>query len=101
MLNEMPAWAHPDVWLDENNALEFVRWKDEQEPYMALWHHRSAQSETGWCMGSFPWRKPDARLRDDPLWELVSWEPLTFSPSLLCLECKAHGFVREGKWVPA
>jgi hypothetical protein len=33
-------------------------------------------------------------------WELVSADPLTLSPSLLC-ECGDHGFIREGKWVPA
>lgn len=34
-------------------------------------------------------------------WQVVSWEPLTLSPSLLCMRCGDHGFVREGKWVPA
>lgn len=34
-------------------------------------------------------------------WELHSLDPLTLSPSLLCRACGSHGFVREGKWVPA
>ena len=34
-------------------------------------------------------------------WTVESWEPLTVSPSLLCLRCGDHGFIREGKWVPA
>lgn len=34
-------------------------------------------------------------------WDLVSEEPLTLSPSLLCLACGHHGFIRDGKWVPA
>jgi len=34
-------------------------------------------------------------------WDIVSLEPLTLSPSLLCLVCQHHGFIREGKWVPA
>jgi len=33
-------------------------------------------------------------------WTVESWEPLTISPSLLC-KCGDHGFIREGKWVPA
>lgn len=40
---------------------------------------------------------PDPR----PRWQVVSWEPLTLSPSILCLTCKLHGFIRNGRWVPA
>lgn len=36
-----------------------------------------------------------------PKWDLIQVEPLTLSPSLLCRLCGDHGFVREGKWVPA
>ena len=34
-------------------------------------------------------------------WDVLSWEPLTLSPSLLCRLCADHGFIHEGKWVPA
>lgn len=34
-------------------------------------------------------------------WTLVSRDPLTISPSLLCRACGHHGFIRDGKWVPA
>ena len=34
-------------------------------------------------------------------WHVDQKDPLTISPSILCSECKAHGFFREGKWVPA
>jgi hypothetical protein len=40
---------------------------------------------------------PDERHR----WKVESWDPLTTSPSLLCMECGDHGFIRNGKWVPA
>jgi uncharacterized membrane protein len=33
-------------------------------------------------------------------WQLVSQQPLTLAPSLLCRRCKHHGFIRGGKWVP-
>lgn len=33
--------------------------------------------------------------------DLVQREPLTVSPSLLCAICGHHGFIREGRWVPA
>lgn len=100
---ELPGYAEPDVWLDDNNALELVRWKDETEPYQALWWHRSARPDAPhvWCLGSVRWRIPPAPEHfpaDSVVWDLVSWEPLTISPSLLC-SCGAHGFIRDSKWV--
>lgn len=35
------------------------------------------------------------------LHERVSVEPLTLRASLACDACAVHGFVRDGKWVPA
>lgn len=32
---------------------------------------------------------------------LVSRDPLHVEPSILCLSCGDHGFIRDGKWVPA
>ena len=34
-------------------------------------------------------------------WDVLSEEPLTLFPSLLCRACGHHGFIREGRWVPA
>lgn len=34
-------------------------------------------------------------------WKLESRDPLTISPSIHCLNCGLHGFVRDGRWVPA
>jgi hypothetical protein len=38
---------------------------------------------------------------DRPKWMLVSAEPPTLQPSVLCMRCGDHGFVTEGRWVPA
>lgn len=32
---------------------------------------------------------------------LVSTEPLTITPSILCPDCGLHGFVTDGRWVDA
>lgn len=32
---------------------------------------------------------------------VVSEDPWTISPSILCPDCGLHGFVRSGIWVPA
>ena len=34
-------------------------------------------------------------------WTVVSKEPLTIAPSILCGTCGVHGFWREGRWVSA
>lgn len=40
---------------------------------------------------------------DSPRWQVVTWEPLTLSPSVLCDPekggCGLHGHIREGRWV--
>lgn len=38
---------------------------------------------------------------DHPRWRAVSVEPLTLEPSVLCRTCGNHGWVRDGRWVPA
>lgn len=34
-------------------------------------------------------------------WDVLSVEPLTLSPSMRCRACEHHGFIKEGRWVPA
>lgn len=41
------------------------------------------------------------RPEDPDGWEVVSEEPLTLSPSLLCRACGHHGFIRVGRWISA
>jgi hypothetical protein len=53
----------------------------------------------GRCWGGVPFK--DANPADPKGWVVESREPLTLSPSILCLTCGFHGFIRGGKWVPA
>lgn len=32
---------------------------------------------------------------------IVAFHPLTIEPSILCPDCRTHGFIRDGRWVPA
>ena len=54
------------------------------------------------CRGVVTFDTPGARQRDPAghFWRLVTLEPLTIEPSILC-GCGDHGFVRQGKWEPA
>lgn len=60
----------------------------------AIIEHLTPEGEP--CDGAISWNEAD-RVH----WELISLHPLTVSPSLLCHRCKDHGFIREGKWIPA
>lgn len=65
-----------------------------------LWSHPAASSHTGRCGGgmvAFRGREADSGYA----WELVSEEPLTLEPSLLCRACGTHGYIRGGRWEPA
>ena len=60
---------------------------------VAYWHTCSE----GLPEGYMPINEPG----DTMWWALVSLDPLTLSPSILCPACKHHGHIVEGKWVPA
>jgi hypothetical protein len=86
-----------------------LRWMtnrdDDGRPFSAVVKHERAASPTGFCEGAITTvNAPEAFKvvggRPTSLWQVESWEPLTLSPSLLC-HCGDHGFIREGRWVPA
>lgn len=54
------------------------------------------------CSGGLRFDVPSMRAvaPESAFWQVESWEPLTISPSVLC-PCGDHGFIREGRWVPA
>lgn len=58
-----------------------------------LWHPRPDNGQR--CWGG--WIPVTGEYR----WDVVSREPLTLNPSILCNACGAHGWIREGKWVSA
>jgi hypothetical protein len=66
----------------------------EKDIDVEYWHPCSGQRAADGELASWVPCKPGH-------WTLVSREPLTLSPSLLCRLCGHHGFIRDGKWVPA
>lgn len=32
---------------------------------------------------------------------IITREPLTVTPSILCPDCGTHGFIQNGRWLPA
>lgn len=81
-----PQWAHlPDI--DRAGCL--------------IWHKRPDNGEQ--CSGAVQFDTPTNRelWPAKACWQVESYEPLTISPSVLCLRCQDHGFIRAGRWVKA
>lgn len=68
----------------------------DDEFYGVRYEHPSAVSPTGRCSGYAPVKPHNA-----DGWDVLQFEPLTLSPSLQCRACDHHGFITNGRWVPA
>jgi hypothetical protein len=57
----------------------------------------------GHCTGSGRLLYPSQDRPDDgkAYWTVLSDDPLTLTPSLLCPACGDHGWVSRGAWVPS
>lgn len=66
------------------------------DPHGFIEAHRDQAGQ--WC-GGMLYRR--GRNPNGPEWDVLSEDPLTLSPSVLCRTCGEHGFIRDGQWVPA
>lgn len=57
--------------------------------------------ERGYCMAAVHPDTPEVQqvLHQRVTWQVLSWDPLTLDPSILC-HCGDHGHIRQGRWVP-
>lgn len=105
---------HYDLDLGYEHYLKFTSWRPDRElnPQYAeipdiercgaiVWHRNK---ETGGvCCSGIHFDRPNVRavFGDKTCWKVESEDPLTTSPSLLCMQCGDHGFIRNGKWIVA
>lgn len=82
-------------------TIELQAWR-EHDPVGLIEFHTNAETG-GECVGGVMFDLPGVReaFPGSSLWTLVSADPLTLSPSLLCMICGHHGFISAGRWVPA
>ena len=101
-------------WIDlgDDHAIQWVSWAPNRdlnpqytdlpdvERYAADVRHLNPQGQP--CMGYITIESEVARRigTGSPTWDVLSWDPLTLSPSLLC-SCGDHGWIRGGRWVRA
>lgn len=106
-----------EIDLGHGHFMRFVRWAPDDLPAnrerfgyplpdvaragLILRHPRP--NGAGECEAAIHFDLPELRAHVPTRgrWQVQAWDPLTLSPSLLCTACGDHGFIREGKWVPA
>src|ERR1700752_3823459 len=119
-MNNIPE--HYDLYLGDRHWIKFWGWhpdRDLNPQYEGLPDVEKAgatvyhlRPDGFLCMGGINFDiDPINKITDNrALWQVISWEPLTLSPSLLCKaplfdddgkiipdsHCGDHGFVREG-----
>lgn len=98
--------------LGHNHTLRYFGWSPDRdlnpqyaeiadvEKAGAIIEHLTPNGEP--CTGAVTFDVPAMRAvrPNGALWHVVSWEPLTIEPSVLC-SCGDHGFIRNGQWEPA
>jgi len=100
-----------EIELGHDHWLRWVAWAPDRElnpqyahlpdmpRYAAIVRHTKPDGDQ--CEGMITFDSPVAReLERGEMWNVASWDPLTLSPSLLC-HCGDHGFIVDGRWVPA
>jgi hypothetical protein len=97
----------PNTWPGNESVFaigidEYADWETERNTGRRIglhtWHWDDANQH--WCGGWIGFINIEGHL-DRSKHELVSEEPLTVSPSLLCPRCQHHGWVRNSRGVPA
>jgi hypothetical protein len=91
------------VWQDIGGGHEISLYVGEDDvTHIGLLdrHHKpdGAPCSTGSIMFDLP---QNAHAPERHRWQVVSEDPLTLSPSLLCQLCGDHGWIRDGRWVVA
>ena len=109
------CWQMIDIFdLGHNHSWRFTTWKPDRAlnpqyahlpdlvPCGGIIDHLTPTGEP--CRGAVTFDTPTARAvftNETHFWRLVTRDPLTLEPSIVCQRCGDHGFIRGGKWIPA
>lgn len=97
----------PNTWPGNETVFaigedEYADWELERgtgrRVGLHVWHWNAVRGQ--WCGGWLGFTNVEGRPQGSKH-ELISEEPLTVMPSLLCSTCQHHGWIRDGKWVAA
>lgn len=87
--------------LGDNHSLRFVEYEGDPRAGADVFHKKPDGTDCcDWIsFANSTWTR--AFSGTIPSWEVVSWEPLTLTPSIACRTCGDHGHITGGKWVRA
>ncbi len=88
------CWA-PDRTLNP----QYAGMPDIEKAGCMIWHKNPKDGSQ--CCGAINFESMRALVPDRAIWQVQSLDPLTVSPSVLCMRCGDHGFIRNGRWVKA
>lgn len=88
------------VWMPDRDLNPQYGDLPDVDPFGIMLDHPTPDGAP--CTGSVIFDSEAARrvCPDSAYWTVESLDPLTLSPSILC-GCGDHGYIREGRWVPA
>lgn len=102
-----------DLDLGHDHGLQFYGWHPDRDinPQFdgipdiervgaIVWHIPPGMDAEHEHAGSITFEGHATPGHTGPTWTVESEDPLTISPSILC-SCGDHGFIKEGRWVPA
>ena len=83
-----------------NHMIEFVTYQGD---IAGINDYHRRKSDGAWCRGwvMFNGSSLGKQFNNQGGWDVTQREPLTISPSMVCRSCGDHGFIQNGKWVPA
>lgn len=83
------------TWQDIGSGVKIEFTRDHVDRFTGLKiEHGTCEPQT--IEFALPWV---TREREQDVWNVHQWEPLTLHPSLLCDQCGLHGYIRNGQWV--
>lgn len=88
------------ISIGEGHAITFVEYRGDTAGIDE--YHRKPDGIwcAGWvCFKGSAWQKAFGDSIES--WDVIKREPLTLQPSIRCKACGSHGYITEGKWVPA
>jgi hypothetical protein len=87
--------------IDLGNGVWFSRTVNSAGDHVGVieWHY--CQDKENLAGGILLFDIPENASEDRPKWTLVTDDPLTMHPSVLCRTCGLHGWITNGQWVTA
>ncbi len=91
-----------NIDIGHGHQISYYTSRDDDTTHVGLIDHHTAADGSP-CRGSIIFDIPQNAdwPASAPKWDLISEDPLTLSPSILCRACGSHGWIRDGVWVEA